>query len=45
MFNANMGVRLFDTYISCEGNFPELMVCLFIVIVEKYAKKLLNMRF
>jgi hypothetical protein len=45
MFNANVGVRLFDTYIACEGGFPELMVFLFIAIVEKFAKKLLGMRF
>jgi len=45
MFNANVGVRLFDTFISCEGSFPELMVCIFIAVVEKYAKKLMTMRF
>lgn len=45
MFSANVGVRLFDTFIACEGSFPELMVCLFIGIVEKYAKKLMGMKF
>lgn len=45
MFSANVGVRLFDTFISCEGAFPELMVCIFIAVIEKYAKKLMAMRF
>ena len=45
MFSANVGVRLFDTYISCGSNFPELMVCMFIGIIEKFAKRLVEMRF
>ena len=45
MFTPNVGIRLFDTYIACEGNFPELMVFIFIAIVEKFARKLLSMRF
>lgn len=45
MFSANVGVRLFDTFIACDGTFPELMVCLFIAIVEKFENKLMGMRF
>ena len=33
MFNPNVAVRLFDTYIACEGSFPDLMVFIFIAIV------------
>jgi TBC1 domain family member 2 len=45
LFSPNVGIRLFDTYISYEGSYPELMVFLFIAIVEKFAKKLLTCRF
>lgn len=45
LFGPNVGIRLFDTYISYEGNYPELMVFLFIAIVEKFAKKLLSSKF
>ena len=45
MFSVNVGVRMFDTFIACEGSFPELMVCIFIAVMEKYAKKLMAMRF
>ena len=45
MFSVNVGVRLFDTFIACERDFPDLMVCLFICVIEKYAKKLMGMRF
>jgi hypothetical protein len=45
LFSPNVGIRLFDTYISYEGNYPEFMVFLFIAIIEKFAKKLLGLRF
>lgn len=45
IFNPNVGVRLFDTYIAYDGSFPHFMVFLFIAILEKFAKKLLQMRF
>jgi hypothetical protein len=45
LFSPKVGIRLFDTYISYEGNYPELMVFLFIAIIEKFAKKLLSYKF
>lgn len=45
LFSPGVGIRLFDTYISYEGSYPQLMLFLFIAIVEKFAKKLLHCRF
>lgn len=45
LFTPNVGIRLFDTFLSYEGSYPELMLYLFIAIVEKFAKKLLACRF
>jgi hypothetical protein len=45
LFAPGVGIRLFDTYISYEGSYPELMLFLFIAIIEKFAKKLLASRF
>ena len=44
-FSPNTGVRLFDTYIAYEGNFPDFMLFLLIAVIEKFAKQLLSMRF
>lgn len=33
LFSPAVGIRLFDTYISYEGSYPELMLFLFIAIV------------
>jgi len=45
MFNPNVAIRLFDTYITLEGSFPDFMVYIFIAILEKFAHKLLHLRF
>ena len=44
-FNPNVGIRLFDTFISIESNYSEFMVFVFIAVIEKFAKKLLAMKF
>ena len=44
MFNPLVGVRLFDTYIAYESDYPSLMIFLLIAILEKFATKLLQLR-
>lgn len=44
MFAPLVGVRLFDTYISYEEEYPTLMIYLLIAILEKFAKKILSLR-
>ena len=38
MFNPMVGIRLFDTFISYEDEYPTLMLYLLIAIIEKFAK-------
>lgn len=45
LFAPAVGIRLFDTYISYEGNYPQLMLFLFIAIIQKFAKRLLASKF
>lgn len=45
MFSPRVAFRLLDTYISFEEGYPELMIFLLIAILEKFAKKMLKMRF
>lgn len=44
MFSPLVGVRLFDTYISYDDEYPTLMIYLLIAILEKFAKKILTLR-
>jgi len=44
MFEPLVGVRLFDTFISYEDEYPTLMIYLLIVVLEKFAKKILTLR-
>lgn len=37
-----MGIRLFDTFISYEEEYPTLMIYLIIAIIEKFAKEILS---
>jgi len=45
MFNPNIGILLFDSYISHLEDFPELMVFILIATLRKFSKKLLTMKF
>lgn len=45
LFSPNVGTRLFDTYLSNESSYPDLMVFLFIAIIEKFSKKMLTLKF
>ena len=38
MFDPLVGLRLFDTFISYEEEYPTLMIYLIIAILEKFAK-------
>lgn len=44
MFNPLVGVRLFDTYISYESEYPSLMIFILIAVLEKYANKMLELK-
>ena len=45
MFSVNVGIRMFDTFIAAGSSFPDLMICIFIAVMEKYAKRLMSMKF
>ena len=40
-----VGIRLFDTYISFHEEYPTLMIFLLIALLEKFAERMLQMRF
>lgn len=44
MFNPVVGIRLFDTYIAYEEEYPTLMIYLIIGILEKFAKDILKLK-
>ena len=44
LFSPMVGIRLFDTFISYEDEYPTLMLYLLIAIIEKFAKQMLGMR-
>lgn len=45
LFKPRVAFRLLDTYISFQEEFTEFMIYLLIAILEKFAKKMLKMRF
>ena len=40
-----VGIRLFDTFISYHDEYPTLIIFLLIAILEKFAERMLKMRF
>jgi len=45
MFNPNIGILLFDSYISHLQDFPEMMIFVLIATLRKFEKRLLKMKF
>jgi hypothetical protein len=44
MFTPLVGVRLFDSYISYEEEYPSLMIFLLIAVIEKFGKTILSLK-
>lgn len=45
MFTPKVGIRLFDTYISCGDDYPTFTLYLFIAILVKFSNKLQKLNF
>ena len=44
-FDPMVGIRLFDTFISYHDEYPTLIIFILIAILEKFAERMLKMRF
>ena len=45
MFTAKVGVRLFDTYISCGDDYPTFTLYLLVAIMVKFSNQLQKLGF
>jgi hypothetical protein len=45
MFTPKVGIRLFDTYIACEDDYPTFTLYLLVAIMVKFSNQLQNLNF